>query len=129
MTRTYAPAVEVFETPRGHLVTMHYRTDSSDWNTLYSALNEDEYGLRSRHLTGSALDIGAHIGAVAVGLAIDNPDLIVVAVEPVPDNARLLRLNVAAYGLTATDVNNALAANDFISAIGRTHFRSNTPTS
>lgn len=27
---------------------------------------------------------------------------------------------LAAYGLTATDVNNALAANDFISAIGRT---------
>ncbi len=27
---------------------------------------------------------------------------------------------MAAYGLTATDVNNALAANDFISAIGRT---------
>ena len=96
----YAPAVAVFRTPRGNPATMHYRTDSSDWNTLYSALTEDEYGLRSRHLTGRALDIGAHIGGVAIGLAIDNPDLIVVAVEPVPDNARLLRLNVAANGLT-----------------------------
>ena len=38
----YAPAAAVFRTPRGNPATMHYRTDSSDWNTLYSALNEGE---------------------------------------------------------------------------------------
>ena len=96
---TYPPAVATFLTPRGAPVTMHYRTNSSDWNTLYSALNEDEYGLRDRHLTGRALDIGAHIGGVTIGLAVDNPGLRVIAVEPVPDNARLLRENVAANGL------------------------------
>ena len=95
----YAPAAAVFRTPRGNPATMHYRTDSSDWNTLYSALNEDEYGLAGYVLTGLALDIGAHIGAVTVALALDNPDLRVIAVEPVPDNARLLRENVDANGL------------------------------
>ena len=95
----YAPAAAVFRTPRGNPATMHYRTDSSDWNTLYSALNEDEYGLAGYALTGLALDIGAHIGAVTVALALDNPDLHVIAVEPVPDNARLLRENVVLNGL------------------------------
>jgi FkbM family methyltransferase len=89
----------MFYTPRGQAARCRYRTDTSDWNTLYSALNEDEYGLRPLTLTGLALDIGAHIGAVTLGLALDNPDLRVIAVEPVPDNARLLRENVVLNGL------------------------------
>ena len=99
MMKTYALAEAMFYTPRGQPARCRYRTDSSDWNTLFSALNEDEYGLRPLTLTGLALDIGAHIGAVTLGLALDNPDLRVVAVEPVPDNARLLRENVVLNGL------------------------------
>ena len=95
----YALAEAIFQTPRGQPARCRYRTDTSDWNTLYSALNEDEYQLRGVSLAGLALDIGAHIGAVTLGLAIDNPDLRVIAVEPVPDNARLLRENVALNGL------------------------------
>lgn len=100
MSPTYALAEAIFQTPRGDPARVRYRTDTSDWNTLYSALNEDEYGLRDLHLAGLALDIGAHIGAVTLGLAIDNPDLRVIAVEPVPGNARLLRENVALNGVS-----------------------------
>ena len=97
----YPAAVGEFRAPRGHPATMHYRAGTSDWNTLFSALNEDEYGLRGLHLAGRALDIGAHIGAVAIGLALDNPALAVTAIEPVPDNVRLLRANVEANDLAS----------------------------
>ena len=89
-----------FRTPRGQMVEMEIRPDTSDYNTVNSCLNEDEYGLRNLHLTGSALDIGAHIGGVTVALAADNPELQVVAVEPVPDNVVLLRRNLEANGLS-----------------------------
>ena len=95
----YPPGVGIFRTPRGNAATMHFRHNTSDWNTLTSAMAEDEYGLRALVLSGHALDIGAHIGGVAVGLALDNPDLSITAVEPVPDNAHLLRANVDANGL------------------------------
>jgi FkbM family methyltransferase len=68
----------------------------------------DEYGI-PEGLTGYAADIGAHIGAVTVPLALDNPDLHIVAVEAVPDNVDILRENLRLNGLTdrVTVVNKA----------------------
>ena len=89
-----------FRTPRGRQVTMAYRTDSSDYNTVNACLSEDEYGLRDVHLGATtAFDVGAHIGGVTVALLADNPELRVVAVEPVPGNVELLRENVERNGL------------------------------
>jgi len=96
----YAVTQTTFTTPRGRSVTMNYRQDSSDWNTLSSCLTEDEYRLAELNLTGTALDIGAHIGGATVALAMDNPELHVVAVEAVPPNVDLLRENVARNGLS-----------------------------
>jgi FkbM family methyltransferase len=90
---------QTFRTPRGAHVTMFYREDTNDWNTLTSCLTEDEYGLRNLHLAGRALDIGAYIGGVTVALLADNPELQVTAVEPVPDNVALLRQNLEANEL------------------------------
>lgn len=61
---------------------------------------EDEYELASLDLTGLALDIGAHIGAVTIALALDNPTLRIKAVEVVPENVEMLRLNVAQNNVT-----------------------------
>lgn len=88
-----------FQTPNVRPARMTYRADTSDWNTLYACMNEDEYGFRGRRLSGWALDIGAHIGGVTVGLAVDNPGLHVIAVEAVPPNVELLRANVRAAGV------------------------------
>ena len=96
----YEPRQERFTTPRNQPVTMWVRADTNDWNTLYSCLTGDEYGLRDLHLSGWALDVGAYTGGVTVALAMDNPELQVVAVEPVPGNVELLRLNLEANGLT-----------------------------
>lgn len=95
----YALEAREYRTPKGQTVSMLWRLGTSDHNTLYSALNEDEYGLAGMNLTGRAADIGAHIGSVAVGLLVDNPGLRVVAVEPVPPNVELLRQNLERNGV------------------------------
>ena len=89
---------EPFWTPAGHPVTMHIRAGTNDHNTAYSCLDEDEYGLPSG-LSGIAWDIGGYNGAVTVGLALDNPDLRVITVEPVPANCDIIWRNVLQAGV------------------------------
>lgn len=88
-----------FRTPRGRSVSLSYREDTNDYNALRSCLDEDEYRLAELTLTGTALDVGAHIGGVTIALALDNPDLRVVAIEAVPPNVVLLRENVERAGV------------------------------
>jgi FkbM family methyltransferase len=79
-------------TPAGHQVTMEYRDDTSDWNTIASILTHDEYTM-PRGLTGVIVDVGSHIGAFAIGAALDNPEATVIAIEALPENAALIRRN------------------------------------
>lgn len=90
----YAVTSATFRTPRGRAVDMLYREGTSDWNTLNACMTEDEYGFKDRKITGTAVDIGAHLGGVSVGWAQDNPDAQIIAIEAVPQNAELLRSNV-----------------------------------
>ena len=91
--------------PRGTVASVHVRPDTNDAATLHSTFVapsgqvNDEYRLSAVHLRPDdwALDVGAHIGSVALALAIDNPCRII-AIEAVPDNVRMLRLNVDAIG-------------------------------
>ena len=92
-------------TPRGAPVTFTVRTDCSDGPLAYGTMSgplgrgTDEYDLAARHLSGWAIDVGAHIGCVAIPLAIDNPDLRVLAVECLPPNVEMLRRNIEDNGL------------------------------
>lgn len=88
-------AVADFRTPRGAAVRMTIRPGTNDWNTLNACMTEDEYGLRDLRLSGWAIDVGGYLGGVAIGLAIDNPGLQVLVVEPVPANAALIEENAA----------------------------------
>ena len=85
----YFKETGTYDTPNGRRVTMHYRTGTNVHNTLWASLNEDEYHLRGEHFTGTAIDVGGYLGSVGIGLAVDNPDLSVVIIEPVPPNADL----------------------------------------
>ena len=96
-----------FKTPGGHDARMFIREGTSDWNTVAACLENpmdggrgtgDEYSIPSG-LTGWALDVGAHIGSVTVGLLLDNPELKVVAIEGVPENVALIRRNLEANGV------------------------------
>jgi FkbM family methyltransferase len=88
-----------FTTPNGNRVQILTRPDTNDEAMAYAILGTDEYRLQGRSFSGWALDIGSHIGTVALALAVDNPDLRVIAVEPVPENATLIALSIAANGL------------------------------
>lgn len=88
-------------TPGGHPVIYTYRQDTNDYNTILSTTSEnDEYRLRGMSLSGWALDIGGYLGTVAIGLLLDNPDLRVVCVEPVPPNAELIQTNAYLNGVS-----------------------------
>lgn len=95
----YEPKQAVFWTPRGQPVKMWVRGGTNDWNTTQSCLTEDEYRTKDLHLTGEAIDIGAYTGGVTVGLLVDNPELHVTAVEPLPENQDLILRNLAVNDL------------------------------
>ena len=81
-------------TARGHSAVFLTRTDTNDAALIAGIIGNDEYLLGQIPApSGWAIDIGAHIGAVAISLAIDYPELRVKAVEPVPDNAVVLLAN------------------------------------
>lgn len=93
-------------TPRGRPAVLHYRDDTSDLAVLGSHFAGvvgsplvDEYGLADLHLSGRFVDVGAHIGAVTVAILLDNPDATAICIEPIPENAELVRANLAANGL------------------------------
>lgn len=97
--KTYIELEGVWETPHGHPVAYRYRQDTNDWNTLSSIhAPSDEYHLPTG-ISGWAVDIGGYLGGVGICLALDNPELQVIIVEPVPDNARLIRVNVTNNGV------------------------------
>ena len=90
--------------PRGVPVTLHAREGTSDLSTIGSTFRlwshlVDEYGLADIHSDGLLVDIGAHIGTVAIAFLLDNPDARAVAVEPLPENVDLIRLNAESAGV------------------------------
>ena len=121
-------------TPRGNPATLFYREDTSDLSTIGSTWNlwgqlDDEYGLGTLpDLTGVAVDIGAHVGSVALALLADHPDLEVIAVEPLRENVELIaasarhngwmdRLTLVSGGIAdgpTTDIDYDFAGEDYI---------------
>lgn len=87
-------------TPRGVPFEMLVRPDTNEGAIATAVLGDDEYGLRDLALSGWALDVGGYSGAVGIALALDNPDLRVVIVEPVPANAEVIETNIAAQHLS-----------------------------
>lgn len=88
-----------FATTNGRTAILSTRPDTIDGPLTVGILAEDEYGLRGKHFTGWAIDIGGYIGAVGIGLAVDNPGLHVAIVEPLAENCALIRENIALNGL------------------------------
>lgn len=92
--------------PRGNPVIIHHREGTSDLATIGSTFRlwgkmDDEYGLADLPpMSGTAIDVGAHVGSVAFALLADHPDLRVIAVEPLAENCEMLRLTAAENGWT-----------------------------
>lgn len=121
-------AVDTWRTPGRAVVQLAHRPETSDWNTLSSILTHDEYGI-PKGQTGVFLDVGAHIGGWAIGVALDNPQATVIAVEALPENVSLLRHNakraeveITVYDRAANDGSDALMGyGDTSTDFGRQH--------
>jgi FkbM family methyltransferase len=102
----------LFRTPAGNNVVYELRPGTSDWNTANACTEVgNEYALPTG-MTGWALDVGAHIGAVAVAYLIDNPQAHMVAVEALPENVDYIYRNLRRNGLeTRAVVFNRAASN------------------
>lgn len=99
---TYTKEVQ---SPRGVPVTLYARESTSDLSTIGSTFRlwghlVDEYGLRDIRSDGLLVDVGAHVGTVAIAFLLDNPNARAVAVEPLPENVDLIRMNAESAGVT-----------------------------
>jgi len=91
--------VTEIRTPNGRSAFFSCRDDTTDLNTIVACVVQDEYGLGEHAWSGTALDVGAHIGGVSIMLALDNPSMKVVAVEALPENVNLLEMNALRNGV------------------------------
>jgi FkbM family methyltransferase len=92
--------LEAFITPRGNGLMLATRGNTNDAAMAHAILTSDEYQLAGLpRMVGWALDIGAHIGSVGLALALDNPDLSVVCIEPVPENCEVIRQSITLNAL------------------------------
>lgn len=89
-----------YKTPKGNTVWYAIREGTSDGALVSAIIGHDEYKLADLPpLEGWALDVGAHVGSVAIALAVDHPGLRVVAIDPVPENAECIREAIERNGL------------------------------
>ena len=91
-------SLDTVQSPRGQVVMLHSREDTTDLATIGSTFKlwgnlVDEYDLASVHSDGLMLDVGAHIGTVAIAFLLDNPQARAIAVEPLPENIDCIRQN------------------------------------
>jgi len=89
--------IEAWATPKGPL-RFAFRPETNDWNTISAIVTHDEYGFREQTWSGTAIDVGAHIGAATVVLLHENPDLTVVAIEALPENVGLIERSLELNG-------------------------------
>ena len=98
---TYDGTVALPSPRRGRLIEWRTRVSTNDGALVVGIIGSDEYKLGELPtLSGTAIDIGAHIGIVALALAADHPNLHVIAVEVVDYNVEGLRLNIEHNGLS-----------------------------
>lgn len=88
----------VMHTPRGP-IPCFARPSTQDWNTLYSCLTDDEYGIYTTPgwQGGYGLDIGGHIGAATMAMMVAGFAYVRV-IEPLPENVDMIHRNLEANG-------------------------------
>lgn len=86
---------EVFTAYTGKEIPFSYREDTNDYNTILSIVRDDEY--RTKQMTyrkeNVFVDIGAHLGGWSALMENLVEDARIISVEPLPENAELIRKN------------------------------------
>lgn len=97
---------DVVISPRGAEATFATRPETSDLSLvastfgLWGATAPDEYHLRELHVSGVFVDIGAHIGTIAIAVLLDNPEATAIAIEPLADNCQMIAKNASLNGVS-----------------------------
>lgn len=102
MTQQMIEALPIthWRTPNDHGARYAVREDTNDGALISGIIGQDEYGLKGTSFSGWVIDVGAHIGIVAVAIALDNPDVRIVCIEAIAENAAMVRRNVELNGLS-----------------------------
>lgn len=94
--------------PRGVYTILHHREGTSDLSTIGSTFRlwgklEDEYRLAELFLAPGSVfvDIGAHVGTVAIAVLVDNPDVRGIAVEPLAENVDVIARSAESAGVAS----------------------------
>ncbi len=80
---------------------IHYRLNRADIFTIYEVWIEEEYQLPIEIRHPVIIDIGANIGLTSLWYARHDKNCKFIAVEPSPENTRVLRANLLGNGLQA----------------------------
>jgi FkbM family methyltransferase len=80
-------------------IKIHYRLNKGDLNSIREIWIEEAYRLPFADPSGILLDLGANIGMTSLWLAKTYSFTQVIAVEPDPNNAALVRQNFALNGI------------------------------
>lgn len=105
---------EAVVSPRGNPGILYVRDGTSDLSIGLStfsndwARGDDEYRLRDLTVDGVFVDVGAHVGSVALAVLLDNPNATAILVEPVVENMAIAREAIHANGFEATFVTAAV---------------------
>jgi FkbM family methyltransferase len=83
-----------FTAPNGVKRVFNYREGTNDENTIIACFEQDYYKILKLVKPGdTVIDLGAHLGGVSL-LASTIPNTKIIAVEALPENAEILKLNV-----------------------------------
>jgi FkbM family methyltransferase len=87
--------------PKGVSASFVFRTDTADENTIQATYTEDEYGFQNLPPSPSEgmIDAGGYVGSTAILYAQLYPQTKVICIEPLPENAELIRKNIERNGL------------------------------
>jgi FkbM family methyltransferase len=94
---------EDFTAPNGSIRTFYYHDLSNDRNTIIACFANDEYKILELYRDEQAfIDIGAHLGSVSMLASTLNPQPKIIAVEPLPENVDLIKMNAKENGIDLT---------------------------
>jgi FkbM family methyltransferase len=82
-------------------IKIRYRLNKGDLNSIREIWFEEAYRLPFADTSGALLDLGANIGMTSVWLAKNYAFTQVIAVEPDPNNAALVRQNLELNGIAS----------------------------
>lgn len=86
-----------FKTKDGRTIKAYFRDRRNDYNTLLSIISYDEYKIFDHYIQGlPCIDIGAHIGGATLSMA--SLGARVICVEALPENVKLLKMNIEING-------------------------------